>query len=66
MRSTAVGASCPGCGVRSSRLHGSYLRSPTDMPSAGPRVLLRLHVRRLSSAPARRVSGGLSPSRCRA
>ncbi|MFF3002020.1 ISL3 family transposase [Kitasatospora sp. NPDC057940] len=52
VRSTAVGASCPGCGVRSSRLHGSYLRSPTDTPSVGQRVLLRLHVRRFVCAGA--------------
>ncbi|GAA5024558.1 hypothetical protein GCM10025734_83230 [Kitasatospora paranensis] len=50
VRSTAVGASCPGCGVRSRRVHASYLRSPTDMPSAGRRMLLRLHVRRFVCA----------------
>ena len=52
VRSMAVGASCPGCGVRSRRVHGSYLRSPTDLPSAGQRVLLRLHVRRFICAGA--------------
>ncbi|MCY0928052.1 transposase family protein [Streptomyces sp. H27-H1] len=52
VRSTSVGASCPGCGVWSSRLHGSYFRSPMDTPSAGQRVQLRLHVRRFICAGA--------------
>ncbi|WP_235488500.1 transposase family protein [Streptomyces roseoverticillatus] len=43
---TAVGAVCPGCGDRSSRVHGSYLRLPADLPSAGRRVVLCLKVRR--------------------
>ncbi|KIZ17375.1 ISL3 family transposase [Streptomyces natalensis] len=43
---TAVGAVCPGCGDRSSRVHGSYLRFPADSPSAGRRVVLCLEVRR--------------------
>ncbi|WP_085926386.1 transposase family protein [Streptomyces platensis] len=43
---TAVGAVCPACGVRSSRVHGSYLRFPADSPSAGRRVVLCLRVRR--------------------
>ncbi|MFP8887569.1 ISL3 family transposase, partial [Streptomyces mangrovi] len=43
---TAVGAACPGCGAWSTRLHSSYLRFPTDAPSAGRRIVLRLRVRR--------------------
>ncbi|UQX04743.1 ISL3 family transposase [Streptomyces sp. RerS4] len=47
-RCTAAGASCPGCGAWSDRVHGSYLRFPTDVPSAGRSVVLRLRVRRFS------------------
>ncbi|MFE5077622.1 ISL3 family transposase [Streptomyces halstedii] len=43
---TATGAACPGCGTWSSRVHGSYLRFPADVPSAGRSVVLRLRVRR--------------------
>ncbi|MEU9060166.1 ISL3 family transposase [Streptomyces sp. NPDC048430] len=45
---TAAGAVCPGCGTWSSRVHGSYLRFPADVPSAGRSVLLRLRVRRFN------------------
>ncbi|MFD5922718.1 ISL3 family transposase [Kitasatospora sp. NPDC127035] len=47
-RSTVDGADCPGCGTRSNRVHGSYLRFPADLPSAGRRVVLALRVRRFS------------------
>ncbi|WP_281289685.1 transposase family protein [Streptomyces piniterrae] len=43
---TRVGAVCPACGARSSRIHSSYLRFPADAPSAGRRVALQLRVRR--------------------
>src|SRR6478735_8363668 len=42
----SVGAECPGCGGWSNRVHGSYLRFPADLHSAGRRVVLRLQVRR--------------------
>ncbi|MFE1036881.1 ISL3 family transposase [Streptomyces sp. NPDC058807] len=45
---TATGASCPACGTWSSRVHGSYLRFPADVPSAGRSVVLRLRVRRFT------------------
>ncbi|MFJ8664044.1 transposase family protein [Streptomyces sp. NPDC093795] len=45
---TAAGAECPGCGTWSSRVHGSYLRFPADVPSAGRNVVLRLRVRRFT------------------
>ncbi|AJC60958.1 transposase [Streptomyces sp. 769] len=45
---TAAGAVCPGCGDRSSRVPGSYLRIPADSPSAGRRVVLCLRVRRFT------------------
>ncbi|MFD3939539.1 ISL3 family transposase [Streptomyces sp. NPDC058611] len=48
MRCTAAGASCPGCGARSAQVHGSYLRFPADVPSAGRRVVLQLRVRRFA------------------
>ncbi|MEU1226254.1 transposase family protein [Streptomyces sp. NPDC005828] len=38
----------PGCGVWSNRVHGSSLRFPADVPSAGQRVVLRLRVRRFA------------------
>ena len=44
VRCTAVGASCPGCGVWSAKVHGFYLRFPSDVPSAGRRVVLQLRV----------------------
>ncbi|MEU5431690.1 ISL3 family transposase [Streptomyces olivoreticuli] len=47
-RCTAAGAACPGCGGWSSRVHGSYLRFPADVPSAGRRVVLCLRVRRFT------------------
>ncbi|MDF3147187.1 ISL3 family transposase [Streptomyces sp. T21Q-yed] len=40
------GATCPVCGVWSNRVHGSYLRFPADLPSAGRSVVLQLRVRR--------------------
>ncbi|MFE3991687.1 ISL3 family transposase [Streptomyces goshikiensis] len=45
-RSTMPGAICPGCGIWSRRIHSSYLRFPTDVPSGGRRVALCLRVRR--------------------
>ncbi|MEU9992896.1 ISL3 family transposase [Streptomyces sp. NPDC048045] len=45
---TANGAACPACEVWSSRVHGSYLRFPADVPSAGRSVVLRLRVRRFA------------------
>ncbi|MFE6274520.1 ISL3 family transposase [Streptomyces goshikiensis] len=49
-RSTMGGASCPSCGRWSARVHGSYLRFPRDLPTAGQRVVLSLKVRRFSCA----------------
>ncbi|MEU7016005.1 ISL3 family transposase [Streptomyces sp. NPDC046385] len=46
----SAGAECPGCGGWSSRIHGSYLRFPADLPSVGRRVVLRLRVRRFTCA----------------
>ncbi|MEV8534697.1 ISL3 family transposase [Streptomyces sp. NPDC051211] len=48
IRSTTDGASCPGCGAWSSRLHGSYLRFPGDLPVSGRPVVLSLRVRRFA------------------
>ncbi|MFI2765387.1 ISL3 family transposase [Streptomyces echinatus] len=45
---TTDGALCPVCGVWSNRVHGSYLRFPADVPSAGRSVVLRLRVRRFA------------------
>ncbi|GHG63665.1 ISL3 family transposase [Streptomyces griseocarneus] len=43
---TTDGATCPVCGAWSNRVHGSYLRFPADVPSAGRSVVLQLRVRR--------------------
>ncbi|MGW3115013.1 transposase family protein [Streptomyces sp. NPDC001091] len=65
VRCRTAGARCPGCGSWSGRVHGSYLRFPADLPVAGRRVVLRLHVRRFmcETSPA---GGGRSLSRSRA
>ncbi|WP_199873993.1 transposase family protein, partial [Streptomyces sp. Root369] len=43
---TAGRAACPGCGCWSGRIHGSYLRFPRDLPTAGKFVVVSLRVRR--------------------
>lgn len=48
VRCAAAGASCPGCGAWSGKVHGSYLRFPDDAPSAGRSVILQLRVRRFT------------------
>ncbi|UQA96655.1 ISL3 family transposase [Streptomyces halobius] len=48
IRCRSAGALCPDCGAWSSRVHGSYLRFPADLPSAGRWVVLCLHVRRFA------------------
>ncbi|GAA3084077.1 hypothetical protein GCM10020000_82910 [Streptomyces olivoverticillatus] len=45
-RTTAGRAACPGCGRWSGRIHGSYLRFPRDLPTAGKFVVVSLRVRR--------------------
>ncbi|MFI5580599.1 transposase family protein [Streptomyces sp. NPDC051822] len=49
-RSTARRAACPGCGCWSSRIHGSYLRFPRDLPTLGKLVVMSLRVRRFLCA----------------
>ncbi|MFE5668601.1 ISL3 family transposase [Streptomyces niveus] len=44
----ADGAMRPVYGVRSNRVHGSYLRFPADVPSGGRSVVLQLKVRRFA------------------
>jgi transposase len=44
--STAVGALCPRCGIRSTRTHSRYVRHVTDLPWQGIAFRLELHVRR--------------------
>ncbi|WP_230529081.1 ISL3 family transposase [Streptomyces coeruleorubidus] len=48
--STARHATCPGCGCLSGRVHGSYLRFPHDLPTAGKPVVVALRVRRFVCA----------------
>ncbi|WP_371572882.1 transposase family protein [Streptomyces sp. NBC_01314] len=49
-RTTARWADCPECGYWSGRIHGSYLRFPRDLPTAGKLVVVSLRVRRLVCA----------------
>ncbi|WP_308402845.1 ISL3 family transposase [Streptomyces sp. AC550_RSS872] len=49
-RTTASRAACPGCGGWSSRIHGSYLRFPRDLPAVGKFVVVSLRVRRFVCA----------------
>ncbi|MCX5300428.1 ISL3 family transposase [Streptomyces sp. NBC_00193] len=49
-RLAALGAACPGCGVWSERVHGSYLRYPSDLPSCGRPMVVALRVRRFICA----------------
>ncbi|MFD4483462.1 ISL3 family transposase [Streptomyces sp. NPDC058471] len=48
--STARQATCPDCGSLSGRIHGSYLRFPRDLPTAGKSVVVALRVRRFVCA----------------
>ncbi|MGW2017663.1 ISL3 family transposase [Streptomyces sp. NPDC001927] len=48
--STVRQATCPGCGYLSGRIHGSYLRFPHDLPTAGKSVVVELRVRRFVCA----------------
>ncbi|MFI8829352.1 ISL3 family transposase [Streptomyces sp. NPDC053431] len=45
---TPSGALCPGCGGWTERVHSSYLRFPSDLPSGGRRLVLSLRVRRFT------------------
>ncbi len=47
-RVAAPGASCPDCGTWSERVHGSYLRYPSDLPSCGRPVTAALRVHRFA------------------
>ncbi|MFE5301893.1 ISL3 family transposase [Streptomyces sp. NPDC056632] len=49
-RLTESGAACPSCGRWSQRVHGSYLRYPSDLPSCGRPVVVSLRVRRFTCA----------------
>ncbi|MGW4995736.1 ISL3 family transposase [Streptomyces mirabilis] len=49
-RTTARRAACPECGYWSGRIHGSYLRFPRDLPTAGKLVVVSLRVRRFVCA----------------
>lgn len=48
--STARQATCPDCGCPSRRIHGSYLRFPHDLPTAGKSAVVALRVRRFVCA----------------
>ena len=46
LRSTRVCAECPGCAFSSTKVHGSYVRKPADLPCLTYSVRLHLRVRR--------------------
>ena len=46
VRMEGTGARCPSCQTPSNLVHGSYVRRPADLPSAGCAVQLKLRVRR--------------------
>ena len=46
LRSTRPCAECPGCACSSTRVHGSYMRKPADLPCLTYAVRLHLRVRR--------------------
>lgn len=46
VEATTPVAACPGCGVRSARVHSRYARHPDDLPVSGYRVRLELRVRK--------------------
>ncbi|RKH57290.1 transposase family protein [Corallococcus llansteffanensis] len=46
VRLEGTGARCPSCQTPSTSVHGSYVRRPTDLPSAGRAVQPELRVRR--------------------
>ncbi|MFF7183197.1 hypothetical protein [Streptomyces sp. NPDC008121] len=50
-RLTESGAACPSCGAWSERVHGSYVRYPSDLPSSG-RLVVSLLVRRFTCGQA--------------
>ncbi|MFE2477732.1 ISL3 family transposase [Streptomyces sp. NPDC059389] len=47
-RLATVGAVRPGCGTFSERVHGSYMRFPSDLPSCGWPVVVLFRVRRFA------------------
>ncbi|MEU5241985.1 transposase family protein [Streptomyces lydicus] len=49
-RTAASRAACPGCGCWPSRVHGSYLRFPRDLPAVGELVVVSLRLRRIVCA----------------
>ncbi|WP_435810362.1 transposase [Streptomyces mirabilis] len=53
---------CPGCGCRSGRIHGSYLKFPRDLPAAG-KLVAHPPVRPTDRATA--IDVGLGRSRAR-
>lgn len=73
VRSQAVMARCPLCGVGSRRIHSRYARQVADLPSVGRQVYLRLIARRfVCEAPhcrrrifAERFGDGVVPVRSR-
>nr|WP_161982343.1 ISL3 family transposase [Dictyobacter alpinus] len=46
LRSTRLCAECPVCACSSTKVHGSYVRKPADLPCLTSSVRLHLHVRR--------------------
>ena len=68
---TASGATCPGCGRASERVHSRYVRTMRDLPACGRPVRVRLRMRRFvcgaAACPRRtfaeQVAGATAPHR---
>jgi transposase len=50
---TASGATCPGCGCASERVHSRYVRTVRDLPACGRPVRVRLKMPALVKLPDR-------------
>lgn len=65
VEATAQSASCPLCACPATRVHSCYSRTVADLPSAGRRVRLRVHVRRFwcdtSACPRKIFAERLAP-----
>ena len=46
-RTRAGAVACPGCGTRTSRVHGNHERTAADVPVDGRRVLVKVRARRM-------------------
>jgi transposase len=67
LRTTSPTASCPSCGIASSRIQSRYTRMLRDLPSVGRPISLVIHVRRFfcrKSACAQKIFAERLPLLC--